>query len=311
MKAAAAAAQTRTTEAPAQTATEQVLEATYARPFTASERDIILRTCCGGASEREAQQLIAIAEARGLNPIKGECYFVKRWDSESQSQKWAVQASIDSFRIKADETGLYDGQDEPEYEYKAGSEVPSLARVKVYRKGIGRPFVGVARYSEYVQTKKDGTPTKFWKNMPHTMLAKCAEGLGMRKAFPARFAGIYTREEMEQAETPREEPPHDPQTGEVRESQPPPAPTAHSQMAAHLRLERELIGCADLADLATVWARVNAEAKAGGITKAQRAELSAVKDRVKRSLDEMAQAARDAEDDRANDVGDDPAGLGP
>lgn len=169
--------------------------------FTQEEERIILETCCGGASKSEAHALISIAEARGLNPILGECYFVKRWDSQSNSNKWAVQASIDSFRIKAEQTGLYAGQDEPEYEYDEKGAV-TLARVKVYRKDWPRPAVGVARWSEYVQTTKNGDPTKFWRQMPHNQLAKCAEALALRKAFPAVLSKLYTQEEMAQADNP-------------------------------------------------------------------------------------------------------------
>lgn len=176
-----------------------------AKPFTPKERSIILATCCGGATQAEADQLIAIAEARGLNPIAGECHFVKRRafneSTNSYEERWAVQASIDAFRIKADETGLYDGQDEPEYIYSpAPEERLIMAKVRVWRKGWTRPSVGVARYDEYVQTKRDGSPTRFWRTMPHTMLAKCAEAQAFRRAFPSRFSGIYTADEMMQAE---------------------------------------------------------------------------------------------------------------
>lgn len=167
--------------------------------FTAEQEDLIRATCCGGASKADADVLISIAEARGLNPILGECYFVERWDNAAGKKRWAVQASIDSFRIKAEQTGLYAGQDEPEYEYDDNGQV-ALARVKVYRKDWPRPMVGVARWSEYVQTTKDGQPTKFWRSMPHNQLAKCAEALALRKAFPAVLAKIYTPEEMMQAD---------------------------------------------------------------------------------------------------------------
>lgn len=174
--------------------------------FTAEQELIILETCCGGASKSEAHALISIAEARGLNPILGECYFVKRWDSAANTSKWAVQAAIDSFRIKAEQTGLYAGQDEPEYEYDAHGNV-TLARVRVYRKDWTRPSVGVARYEEYVQTTKAGDPTKFWKQMPHNQLAKCAEALALRKAFPAVLSKIYSTDEMGQADNEAPPPP--------------------------------------------------------------------------------------------------------
>jgi phage recombination protein Bet len=167
--------------------------------FTPEQEQIILDTCCGGAPASEARALIAVAAARGLNPILGECYFVKRYDSQTKKDKWAVQASIDSFRIKAEQTGLYAGQDEPEYEYNDRGEVV-LARVRVWRKDWPRPAVGVARWDEYVQTTREGDPTKFWRTMPHNQLAKCAEALALRKAFPAVLAKVYAEEEMGQAD---------------------------------------------------------------------------------------------------------------
>ena len=177
--------------------------------FTPEQKRLILDTCCSGASESEARALMAIAEERGLNPLLQECYFVNRWDSDKERKVWAVQASIDSFRIRAEASGVYDGQDEPEYEYNDKGGLV-LARVKVWRKDWSRPSVGVARLSEYVQLKRDKTPTIFWVKSPHNQLAKCAEALAFRKAFPKQFSKIYTQEEAgatgESAETDGAEP---------------------------------------------------------------------------------------------------------
>lgn len=182
-----------------------VVNADFSVKFTAEQRELILDTCCNGASEKEAAALIAIAEARGMNPILGECYFVQRYDSQTRQMKWAVQASIDSFRIRAEQTGLYAGQDEPQFEFDEHG-VPTVAKVAVYRKDWERPVVGVAYFDEYVQRTKDGAPTRFWKTMPKNQLAKCAEAQGLRKAFPKALAKVYTPEEMAQADVIDESP---------------------------------------------------------------------------------------------------------
>jgi RecT family protein len=70
----------------------------------------------------------------------------------------------------------------------------------VLRSDFQEPIVAIALYSEYVQKKKDGTPNSMWQKMAANQLAKCAESLALRKAFPRDLSGFYSREEMGQAE---------------------------------------------------------------------------------------------------------------
>lgn len=177
--------------------------------FSPEQRQMVLNTFLNGASEQEASVLMEIARVRHLNPITRQIHFVKRWDSEKKAFVWAAQVGIDGFRAIAERTGLYDGQDEPEFQYaKDGSLL--VCRVKVFRKDWTRPAVGVAHFKEYAQTFKDKQTgqfrlTQMWASKPHIMLAKCAEALAFRKAFPEDLSGLYAPEEMPE-QTPRSEP---------------------------------------------------------------------------------------------------------
>ncbi len=168
--------------------------------FTAEQSQIIRDMCANGATESEFAFLMEIAKLHGLNPLLKQIHFVKRWDKDKNRFVWAAQVGIDGFRSKAEKTGRYNGQDEPEYGPLNDKGFPQWAKVKVWRKGVSRPFVGLAFWAEYVQTTKEGNPTRFWREMPMNQLAKCAESLGLRKAFPDELGGLVTPEEMGQAE---------------------------------------------------------------------------------------------------------------
>lgn len=162
--------------------------------FGDEHRAVVKEAYCAGATDIEFEILWRGAKARGLDPVKKQIYFVSRWDDAKGKNAWSSQVSIDGFRAIAEATGNYEGQDEPTYERDA-EEGYLIARVTVYRKGR-RPSVGVARWPEFVQTVKGGGEAFMWKKMPYHMLAKCAEALALRKAFPEDLSGLYTPDEM-------------------------------------------------------------------------------------------------------------------
>jgi phage recombination protein Bet len=229
--------------------------------FSAEQERMIRDTCANGASPDEFSVLMEIARVRRLNPLLKQIHFVKRWDNQKNRHVWSAQISIDGMRAVAQRTGRYNGQDEPEYGPCNSKGFPEWSKVRVYRKDWDRPAVGLVFWREYVQTTKDGHPTKFWADMPMNQLAKCAEAHAFRKAFPEDCGGLYTDVEMEQATHPiaieaREEREVDPRrqaiTVHTRDSEEPPLidPEAASAGFQAFRetlamVEDSLPGCRD------------------------------------------------------------------
>lgn len=136
-----------------------------------------------------------VARRMNLDPFSKQVYAVFR------GGRMVIQTGIDGYRAIAFRTGALDAIGEPEFGPVEKGH-PTFAKVAVYRKGSAHPTVGVAYWDEYCQTGRDGAPMGLWSKMPRTMLAKCAESQALRKAFPEALSGLYTDEEMSQAETP-------------------------------------------------------------------------------------------------------------
>lgn len=169
--------------------------------YSQDQINLLKNTIAKDHTDDELKLFLAFCSSKKLDPFSREVYSIKR--RSGSDVKLTFQMGIDGLRSKAEETGEMDGSEV----FWCGTDgawtdiwlldvPPSAAKVILYRKGCQKPFVGIAKWAEYKPQGNDF----MWTKMPSSQLAKCAEALALRRAFPNNLGGIYSTEEMEQAD---------------------------------------------------------------------------------------------------------------
>lgn len=222
--------------------------------FNRDQVELVKSVIAKDATDDELRLFLYTAQRTGLDPLTKQLHFVKRtvtkkvksatgvW-SEVKEGQMTIQTGIDGYRAIAERTGNLAGIDDAVFDTESMPH-PDKATVTVYKMISGQrvAFTASARWNEYVQQyekdewvngvktgKKITVVGTMWQKMPYLMLAKCAEALALRKAFPNDLSGIYTNEEMTQADK-HEQPEEKPQDKPSNEPPLPPEPPVEGEL---------------------------------------------------------------------------------
>jgi len=219
--------------------------------YTPEELKLIKDTVARGTTDTEFLFFMYVAKHRRLDPLLRQIHCVKRKTKardengelvkingqQQYEETMTIQTAIDGYRLIADRTRNYaPSEKQPLYEGVGTADFRCTVWVKKYSHGEWHEVPATTYFSEYVQTyvewvngKPQYKPNSMWSKMPRNQLAKTAEALALRKAFPEALSGIYVNEELEHLDStdakPRKEtgsipPPREPAKVLASESQP-------------------------------------------------------------------------------------------
>ncbi len=194
----------------AATRQEKAIIAWQQRTITVSFNDV-KKYLCPKATEPEIVIFLKTCQTLGLNPWAHEVYLVKYKEDEPAAIIIATEAYLKAAETCPEydgcEAGIVLKDTAGKLEFREGAflldeEGGKLAGgwAKVYRKDRARPFYVAVNIKECQKYTREGKPTRFWREMPATMVRKVALSRSLREAFPTRLGGLFTTAEYEEVQ---------------------------------------------------------------------------------------------------------------
>lgn len=144
-----------------------------------------------GATAESVGMVLDYCSAAGYDPMMKPVHIVPMWDKNAKTMRDTIMPGIGLYRIIADRSGKYAGQDDAEFGpdiEKWGMTFPQWCKVTVWKiTHVGRvPYSAKVFWLEsYANAGKDNdSPNAMWRKRPYGQLEKCAEAAALRKAFP-------------------------------------------------------------------------------------------------------------------------------
>jgi phage recombination protein Bet len=194
--------------------------------FNNRQLDLIRRTVAADTNADELELFIHTAKHLRLDPLRRQIYAFVFSKDKPDKRRMSIIVAIDGFRAIADRTGCYrPDEEEPTFEIDPAAVnaetnpiglVKATVRVWKHAHGAWHKVTASAYWDEYAPIKdewawdqeagkKRPTGRKTldtsgnWPKMPRLMLAKVAEALALRKAWPDDFSNVYAAEEVDRS----------------------------------------------------------------------------------------------------------------
>lgn len=199
------------------------------RRFDEQQVAILRQIGLEDATQGDLDLFFHVCRTTGLDPFRKQIYMigrntlVKEWVDDDRAQngrrqverwvtKYTIQTGIDGYRRNVREAAktlgddlrfegpFYTGENDFHVNEATGEVIqhwrkvwsfkmpPHAARFVTIRNG--EEFEGIAHFDEFVQTGRNGEPNSMWRKMPRNQIAKCAESLSYRRAYPDDLGGL-------------------------------------------------------------------------------------------------------------------------
>lgn len=172
--------------------------------WTSEEITVIRNMLAKDLTDSEFKMFLMSAKQLGANPLRKDIYASVFTDSRG-NRTLTLITSIDYLRGVATGNPRYNGTSDAKFgdlievDFKGKNnttfkvKVPEYAKISIYLKDADLPVEATTFFTEFLPAQE--TKQFMWKKMPRNQIAKCAEALCIRKAFPKETGQVYTEDE--------------------------------------------------------------------------------------------------------------------